>query len=82
MFDNPQVRVLRVTIPGKAKVPLHEHARNRVVVYLSDAAVRITSDTGVAAESRVAAGEVRGPARLNTPKRTWQTTRLTSWSWN
>jgi quercetin dioxygenase-like cupin family protein len=59
IFDNPQVRVLRVIIPGKAKVPLHEHARNRVVVYLSDAAVRITSDTGVAAESRVGAGEVR-----------------------
>jgi hypothetical protein len=50
---------LRVTIPGKANVPLHEHARNRVVVYLSDAAVRVTDQAGVASESRVLAGEVR-----------------------
>jgi uncharacterized RmlC-like cupin family protein/type 1 glutamine amidotransferase len=58
-LDNPQVRVLRVAIPGNAKVPLHEHARNRVVVYLSDAWVRVTRETGETSESRVAAGEVR-----------------------
>ena len=64
-FDKPQARVLRVTIPGKAKVPLHAHARNRVVVYLSDAHMRVISDTGAASESKVAAGEVRwaGPAK-------------------
>ena len=66
VLDNPQVRVLRVTIPGSAKVPLHVHARNRVVVYLSDARVRVTRETGEATESRVAAGEVRwaGTAKL------------------
>jgi quercetin dioxygenase-like cupin family protein len=58
-LDNPQVRVLRVVIPGKARVPLHEHARNRVVVYVSDAVVRVTPEGGAPAESRVAAGEVR-----------------------
>jgi uncharacterized RmlC-like cupin family protein len=64
VLDNPQVRVLRVTVPAKAKVPLHEHERNRVVVYLSRAVVRVTSESGTA-ESRVSAGDVRwaGTAR-------------------
>jgi uncharacterized RmlC-like cupin family protein len=59
VLDNAQVRVLRVTIPGNAKIPLHEHARNRVLVYLSDAVVRVTSETGTASESRAVAGDVR-----------------------
>jgi quercetin dioxygenase-like cupin family protein len=43
-FDNPQVRVLRVHFPVGEGAPLHEHLLNRVVVYLSDQKIRVTTD--------------------------------------
>jgi quercetin dioxygenase-like cupin family protein len=65
VLDNPQVRVLRVRIDGGQKVPLHEHSLNRVVVYLSDQRVRVTSPAGEVTEAVAKAGEVRwaGTAR-------------------
>lgn len=35
-LDNPQIRVLRVTIPPHASVPMHAHSTNRVTVFLTD----------------------------------------------
>jgi beta-alanine degradation protein BauB len=64
LIDNDQVRVLRVRIAGNKKVPLHEHARNRVVVYLTDQRNRVTDEGGKVTEATAKAGEVRwaGPA--------------------
>lgn len=59
VLDNPQVRVLRVRIDGGRKVPLHEHSLNRVVVYLTDQRMRVTSATGEVTEAVAKAGEVR-----------------------
>jgi quercetin dioxygenase-like cupin family protein len=63
-LDNPQVRVLRVTVPGKTKIPLHEHGLNRVVVYLTDSVVRVTPEGGAPVESRAAAGDVRWAGKV------------------
>jgi quercetin dioxygenase-like cupin family protein len=43
-FENPQVRVVRVHFPPGEGAPLHEHVLNRVVCYLSDQKVRVTTD--------------------------------------
>ena len=41
-FENDQVRVFRVKIGPHESTPVHEHARNRVVVYLTDQNFRVT----------------------------------------
>lgn len=43
-FENPQVRVVRVRMPAKRAVPLHEHQLDRVVVYLTDQNTKVTTD--------------------------------------
>jgi quercetin dioxygenase-like cupin family protein len=43
-FENPQVRVVRVHVPAGEVAPLHEHKLNRVVVYLADQKVEVTTD--------------------------------------
>lgn len=58
-IDNRQVRVLRVRIGPKEKVPFHEHGFERVVVYLTDARILITDKSGKAAEALTRAGEVK-----------------------
>ena len=65
LIDNPQVRVLRVHIPPKQKVPLHEHVLNRAVVFLTDQHARVTEEDGKANEATAKAGEIRwaGKAR-------------------
>jgi uncharacterized RmlC-like cupin family protein len=45
-FENEQVRVLRVKIGGHEAAPLHEHALNRVTVYLTDQNFRVTAKDG------------------------------------
>ena len=45
-FENDQVRVLRVTIPGHQSAPMHEHALNRVSVYLTDQDFQTTTKEG------------------------------------
>ena len=65
LIDNPQVRVLRVNIPARHKIPMHQHALNRVVVYLTANNMRVTDDAGKIVQSPIPAGEVRfaGPAK-------------------
>ncbi|HWE05221.1 MAG TPA: hypothetical protein VG274_00850, partial [Rhizomicrobium sp.] len=45
-FENDQVRVFRVKIGPHEGTPMHEHQLNRVMVYLTDAVVRVTSSDG------------------------------------
>jgi quercetin dioxygenase-like cupin family protein len=45
-FQNDQVRVVRVKFGPHEGAPLHEHQMNRVVVYLKDQNVKMTTDAG------------------------------------
>jgi uncharacterized RmlC-like cupin family protein len=45
-FENDQVRVLRVRIGAHEIAPMHEHSLNRVTVFLSDQAFRVTTADG------------------------------------
>ena len=58
-LDNPQVRIVRVRFNPKQKVPLHEHALNRVVVFLKPQKLRVTPEGGDPTELSPAEGEVR-----------------------
>jgi hypothetical protein len=58
-FDRPQARVIRARIGGKQQVPMHEHGPNRVVVFLTDAHLRVIDDSGVSSELKAQAGTVR-----------------------
>jgi quercetin dioxygenase-like cupin family protein len=51
------VRVVRVKIGPHEKVPLHEHSLNRVVTYITDQNIRVTTD-GKAETLQHKAGEV------------------------
>lgn len=57
-LENQQVRILRVKIPGHAVAPMHEHALNRVVTYLSDQDFRVTSADGKVEHPTHHAGDV------------------------
>src|SRR5436190_375479 len=65
VIDNDQVRVLRVTLGPGQTTPLHEHALNRVVTYLSDQKIRVTTPDGKSDVVERKAGEVgwAGPAK-------------------
>jgi quercetin dioxygenase-like cupin family protein len=56
-LENSQVRVVRVKIGPHEKVPLHEHSLNRVVTYITDQNIRVTTD-GKAETVQHKAGEV------------------------
>jgi quercetin dioxygenase-like cupin family protein len=56
-LENDQVRVLRVKIGPHQSTPLHEHSLNRVVTYLTDQNLRVTTD-GKAETLQHKAGEV------------------------
>jgi quercetin dioxygenase-like cupin family protein len=56
-FENAQVRVFRVHMPPHAKVPLHEHALNRVIVYLTDQNSSMTPEGGKTETATHKAGE-------------------------
>ena len=58
-IDNPQVRVVRARIPAGQKVPLHEHALNRVNVFLQPQKMVVTPEGGSPTELSVSQGEVR-----------------------
>ena len=45
-IDNSQVRVLRLKLGPKETAPMHEHALNRLVVYMTDENVRRTTADG------------------------------------
>ncbi len=57
-FENSQVRVIRVRMASHRQVPTHEHALNRVVVYLTDQNGRMTSTDGKVETAQHKAGEV------------------------
>lgn len=57
-FENDQVRVVRVRIGPNETAPLHEHAVNRVGVYLTDQNFRVTSADGKVENPQRKAGEV------------------------
>jgi quercetin dioxygenase-like cupin family protein len=58
-FDNPQVRVLRARYGPREAGPVHEHILNRVMVYLTEANMKVTTPDGKVQFLRGAAGEVR-----------------------
>ena len=64
-FENDQVRVLRVRIGPKEAAPMHEHALNRVVTYLTDQNFRVTTADGKVEQVEHKAGDVSwgGPAK-------------------
>ncbi len=57
-FENGQARVFRVTMGPHASSPMHEHTLKRVVTYLTDANVRVTSSDGKVETQRHKAGDV------------------------
>ena len=57
-FENPQVRVLRVTIPPHGTAPMHAHATDRVTVFLTDQNFRTKDSTGKVATVEHKAGDV------------------------
>ncbi len=56
-FENQQVRVLRVRIPPHVTTPMHTHSLNRVVTYISDQDMEVTTN-GKAERVRHKAGDV------------------------
>ena len=64
-FENAQVRVFRVKLGPKESIPLHEHALNRVVTYLTSQKVKITTPDGKSEISQHQPGDASwgGPAK-------------------
>jgi hypothetical protein len=56
-FENPQVRVLRLTLGPRQSVPMHEYVLNRIVYCYTDQNVRETSPEGKAEVKQHKAGE-------------------------
>jgi len=65
VFENAQVRVFRVKLGPKESIPLHEHALNRVVTYLTSQKVKVTTPDGKSELSQHQAGDASwgGPAK-------------------
>jgi len=57
-FENDQVRVVRAKFDPGYKTPMHEHVLSRVVVFLTDAHLKVTSADGTTTETKVPAGHV------------------------
>jgi quercetin dioxygenase-like cupin family protein len=64
-FENAQVRVFRVHFGPHESTPMHEHQLQRVMVYLTDSTVRVTSADGKVEVTQHKAGDIAegGPAR-------------------
>jgi hypothetical protein len=64
-FENGLVRVIRARFEAGYKTPMHEHALPRVVVFLTDFHLKVTTPDGRVTESKGAAGDVLmpGPSR-------------------
>jgi len=65
VFENDQVRVVHVKIGVGQSTPVHEHVLNRVVTYLSDQKIRVTTPDGKSEIAEHKAGDVSwgGPAK-------------------
>jgi len=57
-FENPQVRVLRVSIPPHGVAPMHAHSTDRVTVFLTDQNFQTKDSTGKVATVEHKAGDV------------------------
>ena len=57
-LENEQVRVIRVKVAEGGSIPLHEHARQRAVVYLTDADFEQVLADGRRVESHQKRGDV------------------------
>lgn len=57
-FDNDQVRVYRVRMGPHDSTPMHEHQLTRIVVYLTDATVRVTTADGQVSTTTRKAGDI------------------------
>lgn len=57
-LENEQVRVIRFRNEPHGKIPLHQHATDRVVVFLTAAWMKVTSPDGAVSELKKGAGEV------------------------
>jgi quercetin dioxygenase-like cupin family protein len=64
-LENDQVRVMRVIIGPHQSTPVHEHVLNRVLAYISDQNIRVTTPDGKSDILRHKPGEVSmgGPAK-------------------
>jgi quercetin dioxygenase-like cupin family protein len=65
VLENDQVRVLHVKMGPGQSTPVHEHTLNRVVTYLSDQKIRVTTPDGKSNIAEHKAGDVAwaGPAK-------------------
>ncbi len=57
-FENNQVRVLRVRIEPHQTSPMHEHVLNRVVTYITDQKLKVTTPDGKSEIVEHKAGDV------------------------
>jgi quercetin dioxygenase-like cupin family protein len=57
-FENDQVRVFRVKIGPHESTPMHEHQLSRIMVYLTDARVRVTTADGKVETTPRKAGDI------------------------
>ena len=55
-FENPHVTVVRIQLAAHAKIPMHE-VTPRVVVFLTDAHLRMTFPNGTVKEERWKRGQ-------------------------
>ncbi len=64
-FENDQVRVLRVRYGPHDKGAMHEHTLNRVVTFITDGNMKVTTPDGESKILKTAAGDVTwgGPAK-------------------
>ena len=58
VLDNAQVRVLRARFGPHETTAMHQHARDRVTIFLTDADLRPTTSDGVTREVHGKAGDV------------------------
>jgi quercetin dioxygenase-like cupin family protein len=59
VIENEHVRVLKVIDPPHRKGQLHEHAMNRVMIYLNEGHIVLNYEDGKTDDQKVKAGEVR-----------------------
>ncbi len=57
-FENDQVRVFRVKIGPHEATPMHEHQLNRIMLYLTDTAMRVTNSDGKVEMTPHKAGDI------------------------
>lgn len=58
VFDNPQVRVLRIKVPAHGTVPLHTYATDHVTIFLTDQNFHIKDSAGKTETVEHKAGDV------------------------